>query len=85
MKARLAELEMRVRALEEALEGEKVELKDMPVKEAMPLVLEYLKKHPGAHTSDVVFGLKIDNEVVETALDDLEKEGKIEPIQGQTK
>jgi len=79
---KLNELEARIKRLESIiLDKNVVQLKEVPIDEACQLVLEYLKKHPGAHTSDIVFALEIDNEIVEQALKKLWEEGKVEPVE----
>jgi hypothetical protein len=79
---KLNELEARIKHLESIiLDKNVVQLKEVPIDEACQLVLEYLKKHPGAHTSDIVFALEIDNEIVEQALKKLWEEGKVEPVE----
>lgn len=61
-------------------EGEEglVELKTIPLAEAKSKVLEYVKKHPGCWTSDIVVDLGIGVDVVLKALEELKNERKVE-------
>jgi len=55
-----------------------VELKTIPLAEAKSKVLEYVRKHPGCWTSDIVVDLGIDVDVVLRALEELKNERKVE-------
>ena len=68
------------RESDEKEEGEEglVELKTIPLAEAKSKVLEYVKKHPGCWTSDIVVNLGIDVDLVLKALEELKNEHKVE-------
>ena len=50
-----------------------IELREMPLEEAMELILKYINEHPGARTSDIICNLGIDVEIGLTALKNLKQ------------
>lgn len=54
-----------------------LELKEIPVEDAKIIIYDYLRKNPGATTSDVFIGLEIKPEIVINSLEELLKENKI--------
>jgi hypothetical protein len=55
-----------------------IELKKVPLSKAKILIDEFIKKHPGTRTSDLILRLELDPDLVVKALSILRKEGKIE-------
>jgi len=55
-----------------------IELKEIPIEEAVNKVKEYVRAHPGCKTSDIVVALSIAPEIVVRALSILEKQGEVE-------
>jgi hypothetical protein len=55
-----------------------VELRKVPLEEAKHIIHEYLKKHPGARTSDLIIELTLEPDLVIEALSQLRCEGKVE-------
>ncbi|MFX1512117.1 MAG: hypothetical protein ACFFCQ_05990, partial [Promethearchaeota archaeon] len=56
-----------------------IELRVIPISEAKPLILDYIKEHPGCLTSELVLELGLDEVVVLDTLQQLQKEGRIHP------
>jgi len=56
---------------------EEVELRNIPIKDAEELVLEYVNNHPGSSTSDIFTGLRLDPILVSEALKNLAKDKRI--------
>ncbi len=56
-----------------------LKLKVIPIIEAKPLILTYLRNHQTAWMSEIAEGLEIDYEVVIQVLEELTKEGVIRP------
>ena len=50
-----------------------VELREMPLEEAMDLILQYINDNPGARTSDIICDLGIDIEIGLNAFKNLKK------------
>jgi hypothetical protein len=66
-------------AFEEKIEEEDmIELRVLPEKEAKRLILDYVKGHPGAWTSDIWYDLALDPDLVRSVLKKLSSEGKLE-------
>lgn len=59
---------------EKHIETELLELKKIPEKEAVGLIRSYVDNHPGCLTSDIIFDLKLDPDLVLKVLRRLEKE-----------
>jgi Mn-dependent DtxR family transcriptional regulator len=62
---------------------EVTELKKIRRQEAERQIVDYVKSHPWARTSDIIFDLKLDPFIVDQALKKLEQEGRIrsrEPV-----
>lgn len=57
-----------------------VELKTLPKREARELILDYITRHHGAKTSDIIFDLAIEVDLVLEILEELRKENEIEPV-----
>jgi hypothetical protein len=56
-----------------------IELKgELPIDEVKKLVFDYLEQHNGARTSDIIFDLCLDPEIVLKALNELGTENKVE-------
>jgi hypothetical protein len=63
-----------------------IELKgDIPIDEAKKLVFDYIEQHNGARTSDIIFDLCLDPEIVLKALNELGTESKVECKDAQSK
>lgn len=56
-----------------------VVLRTIPKEEAKEMILNYFKNDEEKWTSDVIFDLALDVDLVLTILDELRQEGKIEP------
>lgn len=56
---------------------EELELVKVSEDEAMKQISEYIEKHPGCRTSDIIFDLHLDPDLVLKVLRRLEKKGKI--------
>jgi hypothetical protein len=62
----------------EGLEAEtEIELAKIPDEEAAERISDYVKKNPGSHTSDIIFDLRLDPDVVLKVLKSLVQNGKI--------
>lgn len=64
----------------EGLKEEKVEelkLVKIPEKKATKKISEYITKHPGCRTSDIIFDLHLDPDLVLTVVRKLQQKGKI--------
>lgn len=57
---------------------EGIVLREIPEEEARKLILDYIEKHPGCLTSEIIENLALDPLLVGRILRQLEKEGKIE-------
>ena len=55
-----------------------IKLRTISVEEAKQVLYEYIKKHPGAKTSDLILKLALDPKVVVEALSQLSAEGRVE-------
>ena len=55
-----------------------IKLRTIPVEEAKQILHEYIRKHPGSKTSDLILKLALDPKVVVEALSQLSAEGKVE-------
>lgn len=66
----------KIEGLKEEVEKE-VELVKIPEEQAIKRVSEYIRKHPGGRTSDIIFDLHLDPDLVLKVLRKLEKKGKI--------
>jgi hypothetical protein len=62
------------------------ELRKIPKKEAVALIKKYVDNHQGCLTSDIVFGLKLDLDLVIKCLHELEKDTSVrgEPIEKES-
>ncbi len=76
---RLDRLEQKLEELltAEAREETALELRLIPLAETKPLVADFVQKHPGCWTSDIMKALALDPEVIVQALHELKKEGLI--------
>ena len=59
-------------------EPDVIELKVLPDEEAKELILQYITEHPGARTSDIVYNLAIDMDLVYKILNELKDSKLIE-------
>lgn len=66
-------LEERDKATEESV----VELKRIPNKEAVVQIQDYVDKHQGCRTSDIIYNLELDPDLVLSVLKELKEKGKI--------
>jgi len=73
MKARLDKIESLERIEEEGVE----ELVEIPEKEALARINDYVKNHPGCRTSEIIYNLRLDPDLVLRVLKKLEEEGKV--------
>lgn len=56
---------------------EVVELRKLPTKEATELILKYIKTHQGCSTSDLIFELELDVDLVLSIVRELEQKEEI--------
>ena len=54
-----------------------IELKKIPKDKAIELIKSYVEKHPACRTSDIIYDLELDPDLVLDCLNELEKEKKI--------
>jgi len=54
-----------------------IKLRKIPPKEAIPLIKRYIDKHQGCRTSDIIYDLGLEPDLVLKVLKELEEEGKI--------
>lgn len=66
-------LEERDKATEESV----VELKRIPKEEAVVQIQDYVDKHQGCRTSDIIYDLELDPDLVLSVLQELKEKGKI--------
>jgi hypothetical protein len=68
-------------AFEDTVEEDEdmIELRVLPEKEAERLILDYVRSHPGAWTSDIWYDLALDPDLVHSVLKKLSSERKLEP------
>jgi len=59
-----------------------IELRNIPIDEARALILEYITEHCGAKTSDIIFGLALNVDLVLGILQEL-NEKEIMPVETQ--
>ena len=62
---------------EKLAEKEVLKLRKMPHKKAIDLIKRYIDKHQGCRTSDIIYDLALDPDLVLKVLKELEKRGKI--------
>ena len=62
---------------EKHVETEVTELKEIPERKATTLIENYVKSHPRCLTSDIIFDLKLDPDLVLEILSKLEKAKKV--------
>jgi len=55
---------------------------DIPRSEAREMILDYIVKHPGCWTSDIIIDLELDTDFVVSILQELKSEGEIEVKRG---
>lgn len=76
------ELDSRIDRIEEKLaeleRGETIEFKVLPRKEAVKLIEDYIEKHPGCLTSEIIEALQLDPSLVVDILRELEEKGEVE-------
>ena len=76
------ELDSRVDRIEEKLAelelGETIEFKVLPREEAVKLIEDYIEKHPGCLTSEIIEALQLDPSLVVDILRELEEKGEVE-------
>jgi len=83
-------LREKIRIIEDRLDGlefpgsigvstrqEEIELRVIPEEEAISLISDYVAKHPGRLTSDIIFDLELDPDLVLKILKKLEKSKKV--------
>lgn len=56
---------------------EVLELKKIPHKEAVALIKKYIDEHQGCRTSDIIYNLGLDPDLVLAVLEELEEKKKI--------
>ena len=63
-----------------------IELREIPLEDAMKLIFEYVQKNPRSRTSDIICDLGIDIEVGLSALKKLKQDGLVdsEELHGRT-
>ncbi len=71
--ARLDRVESLGRVEEEGLE----ELVEIPEEEALTKIKDYVSKHPGCRTSEIIFNLNLDPDLVLNTLKKLEEKRKV--------
>ena len=71
--ARLDKIESLERIEEEGLE----ELVEIPEEEALAKIKDYVNNHPGCRTSEIIFDLRLDPDLVLKILKKLEERGKV--------
>ena len=62
---------------EKRAEREVLELRKIPCEEAVALVKEYIDEHQGCRTSDIIYDLALDPELVLSVLKELEEKEEI--------
>lgn len=62
---------------EKVAEKEVLDLRKIPHKEAVALIKKYIDEHQGCRTSDIIYDLALDPELVLTVLKELKEKGKI--------
>lgn len=71
-------IEKKLEETEKKIEPETaIELKAIPEEEATRLVQDYIDKHPESLTSEIIFGLQLDPDLVLRILNKLETDKKI--------
>jgi predicted transcriptional regulator len=76
---KLEHLRREIEELEDMIESEEeLEFRDISEDEARKLILDYIEKHPGCLTSDIIEGLGLDPLLVGKILKQLEEEGEVE-------
>ena len=76
---KLDDLKKRINELENLIKSEEViELKKIPKDEAKKLILDYIEKHEGCWTDEIIFDLKLDPVLVVEVLKELEGEEEVE-------
>ncbi|RLI77343.1 hypothetical protein DRP04_11555 [Archaeoglobales archaeon] len=78
---KLKEIEGRIERIEEMLreqEEQSIEFKELPKEEALKLIREYVKSHPGCLTSEIIEELGLDPAIVIEVLKELEERGEVE-------
>jgi len=58
--------------------GETIEFKVLPREEAVKLIEDYIEKHPGCLTSEIIEALQLDPSLVVDILRELEEKGEVE-------
>lgn len=62
---------------EKASEEEILKLKKIPHKDAVALIQKHIDEHQGCRTSDIIYDLALDPDLVLTVLKELKEKGKI--------
>jgi|Deesub1362A_J573_1020465.scaffolds.fasta_scaffold00834_20 DNA-binding MarR family transcriptional regulator len=76
---KLEHLKREIEELEDLIESdEELIFKEMSEDEARKLVLDYIEKHPGCLTSEIIENLGLDPLLVGKILKQLEEEGEVE-------
>ena len=60
-----------------------IELRTIPTDEARALILDYITEHHGAKTSDIIFGLALDVDLVLSILKEFYENEDIEMVENQ--
>jgi len=60
-----------------------IELRDIPIDEARALILDYITEHHGAKTSDIIFDLALNVDLVLEILKELNVNEEIMPVETQ--
>lgn len=70
-----------IRYYTDYIEGlEVIKIRDIPREEAKEEILRYLKEHDRAYSSDIADALRLDLDLVNSILEELWREDKVEPI-----
>ena len=81
--ARQKMLEERIEKLERRIAEEKriIEFRELPKEEALRIIKEYIRKHPGCTTSQIIEDLRLDPPLVAEVLKELEEKGEVEGLE----
>ena len=77
LKEKLEEVVKKCLEEKEKPSEEVLELKKIPRKEAATLITRYIDEHQGCRTSDIIFNLHLDPDLVLNVLKKLEKDKKV--------
>ena len=77
LKKEVDSLRARLDKIESLERIEEEELVEIPEKEALARIADYVNKHQGCRTSDIIFDLRLDPDLVLKVLKKLEGRGKV--------